>query len=86
MWSRGLFIAIFGFGLLLAPNAKSAESAGTNESNARVFADKGVVRDLSSDDQTVTISHEVVSNYMGAMTMPFKVRDVGALSGLQAGD
>ena len=86
MWSRGLFIALFGFGLLLAPNAKSAESAGTNESNARVFAAKGVVRDLSPDDQTVTISHEAVSNYMGAMTMPFKVRDAGALSGLHAGD
>ena len=35
MGSRGLFIALFGFGLLVAPNAKSA---GTNESAARVFA------------------------------------------------
>jgi protein SCO1/2 len=86
MWSRGLFIALFGFSLLLAPHAKSAEFAGTNESNVRVFAARGVVRDLSPDDQTVTISHEAVSNYMGAMTMPFKVRDAGALIGLHAGD
>jgi hypothetical protein len=61
MGSRELFIALFGFGLLLAPNAKSA---GTDESAARVFATKGVVRDLSPDDLTVTISHEAISNYM----------------------
>ena len=86
MWSRGLFIALFGFGVFMAPDAKSAEFTDTDESDARVFAAKGVVRDLSPDDQTVTISHETVSNYMGAMTMPFKVRDAAEMTGLRPGD
>ena len=51
-----------------------------------MFAAKGVVREFSSNDQTVTISHEAVSNYMSAMTMPFKVRDTGELAGLHPGD
>jgi len=51
-----------------------------------MFAARGVVREFSSNDQTVTISHEAVSNYMSAMTMPFKVRDTGELAGLHPGD
>ena len=86
MWSRALVIVIFGFGVFLAPNAKSAESTGPDESYARVFAARGVVREFSPDDQTVTIRHEAVSNFMGAMTMPFKVRDAKELAGLHPGD
>ena len=51
------------------------QSSDPAETGARVFAAKGVVRELSPDDQTVTISHEAISNYMAAMTMPFKVKD-----------
>ncbi len=86
MWSRALVITIFSFSVFVAPNAKSAESTGTDESDARVFAAEGVVRELGPDGQTVTISHEAVSNYMAAMTMPFKVRDSGELAGLRPGD
>jgi protein SCO1/2 len=86
MWSRGLFIALFGFVGFMAPGAKSAEFTDPDEAGARVFAAKGVVREISPDDQTVTISHEAVSNYMGAMTMPFKVRDAAEMAGLHAGD
>ena len=86
MCSRGLFIGVFGLSLLVLPNAKSSESSAADESGARVFAAKGVVRELSPGDQTVTISHEAISNYMGAMTMPFKVRDTTELAGLHPGD
>ena len=47
---------------------------------------KGVVRELDLDAQTVTISHEAVSNFMGAMTMPFRVRGTAEIAGLHPGD
>ncbi len=86
MWSRGLLIGVSGLGLLILSNAKSAASANAVENSNLVFAAKGVVREFSSNDQTVTISHEAVSNFMDAMTMPFQVRDVKELAGLHPGD
>src|ERR1700722_16510814 len=52
----------------------------------RTFAAKGVVKELEADGKTVVIQHEAISNYMGAMTMPFEVRDPKELRGLKAGD
>jgi protein SCO1/2 len=86
MWSRGLFISVFSLSLAVLPNAKSSEPPGTAEPDARIFVAKGVVREVSRADQTVTISHESVSNYMTAMTMPFKVKDPAVMAGLQPGD
>jgi protein SCO1/2 len=86
MWLRGLFVGVCCSGLLVSLSAKSTGLPDAGETNARVFAAQGVVLDLSPGDQTVTISHEAVSNYMGAMTMPFKVRDAEEMSGLHAGD
>ncbi len=86
MWSRGLLMVASGLSLLVLPNAKSTEPSNSLESSTRVFAAKGVVRELSPDEQTVTISHEAVSNYMDAMTMPFKVKDPGELKDLRPGD
>src|SRR5579859_4415651 len=86
MWSRGLLTGVFCFVSLLSPHAQSAPSPDPAETGAQVFAARGVVREFSSNDQTVTISHEAVSNYMSAMTMPFKVRDTREMSGLHPGD
>jgi protein SCO1/2 len=86
MWSRRLFIGVCCFGTLVSPSARSAEPSDAGETNARVFAAKGVVRELNPDGQTVTISHEAVSNYMDAMTMPFRVGDAGELKDLHPGD
>jgi len=86
MWLRGLSIGLFGLSLSLLPNAKSSEPSAPAETNARVFAAQGVVRELGREDLTVTIRHEAITNYMGAMTMPFKVRDVSEMAGLRPGD
>src|SRR5215471_16811199 len=86
MWLSGLFIGVFGLSLAVSPNAASSEPPAAAETDARIFAAKGVVRELSRADQTITISHEAVSNYMGAMTMPFKVKDASEMAGLQRGD
>jgi protein SCO1/2 len=53
--------------------------------DARTFAAKGVVMEIP-DAQTIVIKHEAISNYMAAMTMPFKVRDEQELWGLHPGD
>ena len=52
----------------------------------RMFMAKGVVKELNLDSKTVIISHEAISNYMAAMTMPFKVKDAEELAGLHRGD
>jgi len=52
----------------------------------RAFSGKGVVEELNPDRSTVVIQHEAISNYMAAMTMPFKAKDPAVLAGLQAGD
>jgi protein SCO1/2 len=80
MWSRGLFIGVCCFGLLISSNAKS------DETNERIFAAKGVVKQVNTTDEIILIQHEAISNYMSAMTMPFKVKDPKTLAGLQAGD
>jgi protein SCO1/2 len=52
----------------------------------RIFAGKGVVRETSQDAKIIVIRHEAISNYMAAMTMPFKVKDAGEISGVRPGD
>lgn len=86
MWSMRLFIVFCCFGALASPNLKSAEPPDASGTSARVFAVKGVVRELHPEEQTVIISNEAISNYMDAMTMPFEVKDANELKGLRPGD
>jgi protein SCO1/2 len=76
-------------GLLVMFNATAAEfplPSDTTETNARTFAAKGVVEELNPDNRTVVIRHGAISNYMAAMTMPFKVNTPKELAGVRAGD
>ena len=80
--------ALFG-GFLISLNATATESplpANRIGTNVRTFAAKGVVEELKPDSRTVVIRHEAISNYMAAMTMPFKVKDQNELAGVLAGD
>lgn len=54
--------------------------------NSQTFVAKGIVKELEPDGKTVVISHEAITNYMPAMTMPFEARDTNDLRGLSAGD
>jgi len=86
---RPLAINILLFSLLVSFNAKSAGSilsSSTNEPTVRAFTAKGVVEELKPGDRTVVLRHEAISNYMGAMTMPFKAKGAMELAGLQTGD
>ncbi len=55
--------------------AESLASSKPGEGNLRSFAARGVVRELEADGSTILLSHEAITNYMDAMTMPFKVKD-----------
>src|ERR1022692_2073756 len=89
MRARPLAINVLLFSLLVSFNAKSAGSlsaSSTNEPFVGAVMAKGVVEELKPDDRTVVLKHEAISNYMGAMTMPFKVKGAKELAGLQTGD
>lgn len=60
--------------------------AAAAEPAVQTFDAKGVVKEVRTGEQCVVIAHEAIGTYMGAMTMPFKVRDPGELAGLRNGD
>src|SRR6185436_11596429 len=66
--------------------AESLASSKPEEANWRSFAARGVVKELKADDGTILVSHEAISNYMDAMTMPFKVKEPKELTNLRPGD
>ena len=79
------------FGLWLAllsgiPSATSLPSAAGEAAPPRSFAAKGVVLSVNREERQLVIRHEAISNYMTAMTMPFKVKTRDELQGLQPGD
>lgn len=63
----------------------AAKSSALSVSGLRVFSVRGVVTGLQPDQQIVVVRHSAISNYMAAMTMPFKVRNVTELKGLRVG-
>ncbi len=75
--------------LLIVCAAKSAgplPASGKQPVRPQSILAKGTVLELKPDGRTVVIRHEAISNYMAAMTMPFKVKDPGELAGLRTGD
>jgi protein SCO1/2 len=52
----------------------------------RTFDVRGIVRQNDPPARTVLVEHEAISNYMAAMTMPFKTRSSAELKDLNAGD
>ncbi|HTB85662.1 MAG TPA: copper-binding protein [Candidatus Sulfotelmatobacter sp.] len=84
-------IRLFLTGLLLAVLAactreSSAPVPPPQTAAAKTYDGHGVIQAISADLRSVTIKHEAISNYMGAMTMDFPVRDTNDLNGLAAND
>ncbi|HEX5399109.1 MAG TPA: SCO family protein [Verrucomicrobiae bacterium] len=76
----GLFIP------LEMESAEMSKSLTAGAAPVQIFPAKGVVLEVKPDSRTVVIRHEAISNYMAAMTMPFKVPGLSAHAGLQRGD
>jgi Cu/Ag efflux protein CusF len=72
--------------VLCGESSVKGESAGGSRTNVRSFDASGTIRELKPDGKTVVIQHEAISNYMDAMTMPFRVSLTNELAGLQPGD
>lgn len=77
-----LVLSAFWFILL---NPMGAKSASVSDPAVRVFSTRGLVLALQPGKQIVVIRHGAISNYMDAMTMPFKVKDPAQFKGLQRG-
>ena len=52
----------------------------------RTFTLQGQIQSLEPARKMVVIKHEEIKGFMPAMTMPYEVREAGALDGLAAGD
>jgi protein SCO1 len=75
--------------LLITFNARSApppSEPNQHGTKTLVFEAKGVVEALKPEDKVIVIQHQAISNYMDAMTMPFKVKDTHQLLGVQPGE
>src|SRR6266404_5943567 len=74
--------------LLYSGQARSTSQSGSDlqQTNVRSFPVIGVVQERAEDRRTAVIAHEAITNYMRAMTMPFKVTSRSVLAGIQAGD
>jgi Cu/Ag efflux protein CusF len=75
-------LSTFSFAFLIPTVAKSSLPS---DPAVRVFLVRSVVVRLQPEHQIVVIRHVAISNYMEAMAMPFKVRTVSELNGLQPG-
>jgi protein SCO1/2 len=81
--------AVLAAGLLIWQHAKLAGAPVPTNAvgpTARTFAGHGVVQEIHSHEPIVVIKHEAISNYMSAMTMPFRVRESSVLANLHPGD
>ncbi|HCV43220.1 MAG TPA: hypothetical protein DGH68_07025 [Bacteroidetes bacterium] len=54
--------------------------------NPTTFPIRGEVVAIDTAKHRLMISHEAIPNYMDAMTMPFKVKNLGLLMSAQVGD
>jgi len=72
--------------LLSGAKAAAASSLGETNTPVRTFMASGTVMELKPDGRTIVIRHGAISNYMSAMTMPFKAKTTGELAELHAGD
>jgi len=78
---------VSGLGCLLSVSPGAAPAQSTPAvTNVRTFDVSGTVRRIEADGRTLVVAHDAVSNYMAAMTMPFKARDATELKGLHPGD
>ena len=78
---RAVVLALL-VGLAVAPGS----AGGGQQTTLHSFSVTGVVERVNAGAGTVVIRHGAISNYMDAMTMPFKVKDFTEVAGLQTGD
>jgi protein SCO1/2 len=81
-----IWLGLVGFLVSCSQKKGDSPSATAARTNAQTFDVRGTVRELKPDGLTAVIRHEAISNYMEAMTMPFRAKATNELAGLQPGD
>ena len=71
--------------LVLSCRTPKSEKSAARSAEPRVFAVKGVVREIKPDGRTLVIQHDEITNYMAAMTMPFRLRGTNESAGVKLG-
>ena len=83
---KWLGCVVFVFGLAAcqknAPAPKSPAATGVTTN----YYVKGVVKELKPDGLTALIAHEEIPNYMPAMTMPLRAKELKEFSGIKTND
>jgi len=82
--ARPLSALFFLFFLFIAFTGSSCRPH--RSANEKRYTIKGKVVSVDKTDRTITISHEDITGYMPAMTMPFKIKNDGDLEMAKPGD
>lgn len=72
--------------LVAAACRREAPPATAAPGSVQTFPAHGLVQQIAPDRLTVTIRHDAITNYMGAMTMDFSVHDSNDLAQIAPGD
>ena len=81
-----LLAFIFTIGCNESSDGLISSSSNSAKNIKQAFEVKGIVRKISENENKVHIEHEEIPNYMGAMTMPFLVRDKNVFEIIRKGD
>ncbi len=63
-----------------------SEPDTNNTADRRTFYGTGVVKNITPSRTYIVIKHQAISGYMGAMTMPFVIKDENVLKSVVVGD
>ena len=81
-----LLVFILTIGCNESSDGLISSSSNSAKNIKQAFEVKGIVRKISENENTIHIEHEEIPNYMGAMTMPFLVRDKNVFEIIRRGD
>lgn len=81
-----LLVIILTIGCNESSDGIISSSSNSSKNINQTFEVKGIVRKISENENKVHIEHEEIPNYMGAMTMPFLVRDKNVFEIIRKGD
>src|SRR5215470_5593896 len=82
---RGQITLRFGLGLTVA-TMLAVPACSKPEAPQQTYTLVGQVMAVDAPQKMVTVKHDEIKGFMGAMTMPYQVRDPKLLDGLAAGD
>src|SRR5215472_7220623 len=64
----------------------SVQSNAQSNAKKKSFTLHGTIQEVKEPQKKVTVKHDKIEGYMGAMTMDYGVADAAALKKLKAGD